>query len=184
MVLEPSGSKLFVVTKWFLPGPERACSLASPEESYDCILKKDRSRIGSRLAERKDLYSTTPAEIRNASKVAKVLGDEVIVKKYSEFEVPRNLCVKDSNKFKIPEPLCTPKHVGVFKNCKEYSPDEYWTKDKNNLKTPESNKKSSKNKTSEQKKAPESFLRSLKRRSLRVARSKSWVCSEKRKSGE
>ncbi|EEB18608.1 hypothetical protein Phum_PHUM522540 [Pediculus humanus corporis] len=161
---------------------ERGCSLASAEGEFNYILKKG----SSNSPKLKSL------EIKNEAKVVKVLGDEVMVKnKCASFKIPQCVCVREGDNFKIPEILSTPKS---FNHLSSYgrggqkessSPDECKTNYKNLV--VESCKKSSKkkNKDSEQsgKKAPESFLRSLKRRSLRVARSKSWVCTEKRKSG-
>lgn len=181
MVKEEYGSKLFIVTKWLLPGPERACSLASGERDYNYVLKKESKVLNkSDLCDQNLLYSSS-GEIKNGTKVAKVLGNEVMVKTCSEFKVPQYLW--ESRNFKIPEASPAPKWNGL-KSQQNLSPDLNEGKDAVGLKTAEAGKKANKRKNSEQKKAPESFLRTLKRRSLRVARSKSWVCTEKRKSGK
>ncbi|KAK6644466.1 hypothetical protein RUM43_000733 [Polyplax serrata] len=174
--------KLFIVTKWLLPGPERACQLASAEGEYSYVLKKESEIVSkSELCDKK-LLCQTPVEIRNGMKVAKVLGNEVMMNTYSDFKVPRFFCSKDSRSFKVTDVVSTPESSRYSRHQPEMqSPDlndgKYGSK---NL--TESGKKIYKRKNSEQRKAPESFLRTLKRRSLRVARSKSWVCTEKRKS--
>lgn len=191
MIQGKNGPKLFVVTKWLLPGPERACKLAPPDGGYNSyVLNKrtstatDRTQSCDRNCDKKLSYST-PIKVRNGTKAAKVLGDEVIDKKCAEFEQPRTFPVKTSEGFKIPEPLSTPKHNGLSKNNKNamFSTPTFNGKCKNSeIRTPDSNKKISKSKDADEPK--ESFLRTLKRRSLRVTRSRSWVSTEKRKSGE
>lgn len=146
MIEGKHNSKLFVVTKWLLPGPERACKLAPPEGGFNYL-------IGKTPEEQYDKPYLTPIKPQNGTKAAKVLGDEVKEEAFHFREPQKVKALRDESKF-------------------------------SEFKTPESCKKGGKAKALDGKKAPESFLRSLKRRSLRVTRSKSWVTNEKRKSGE
>lgn len=195
MIQGKNGPKLFVVTKWLLPGPERACKLVPPDGGYNnYVLNKrtpipastDRTQSCDRNCDKNKISSySTPIKIRNGTKAAKVLGDEVIEKKCAEFEQPRTFPGKISEGFKVPGPVTTPKHNGINKSHKVnvFSTPDSNNKSKNSeFRTPDSNKKSGKSKVGDEPK--ESFLRTLKRRSLRVTRSRSWVTTEKRKSGK